>query len=125
MALALLGDEETAMRAVALAMTDLARSDISTAPDEARRSLARHVYRRSTELGADTPSMLRPLPAMTWLAQLAQLQRACLALCVFGGHSYQQAADLLGVPGETVAQMLTSGLRELGRLSKGRVATSG
>ena len=56
-------------------------------------------------------------PVMTWLAQLAQLQRACLALCVFGGHTHREAADLLDVAPTTVAELLTAGLHELGNLA--------
>ena len=61
---------------------------------------------------------------MVWLGQLAQLQRACLALCVFGGLTHREAADLLDVPPSTVAELLTAGLRELGRLAAGGTATS-
>ena len=63
-------------------------------------------------------------PVMVWLGQLAQLQRACLALCVFGGLTHREAADLLGVPPSTVAELLTAGLRELGHLAAGGAATS-
>lgn len=117
LASALLGDEAAAMRAVALGMADFARSDVSSTASEARRSLARHVYWRSTDLTPDPSGMSELPPAMVWLAGLAQLQRACLAMCVFGGHSHQQAAALLNVPPLTVARLLTSGLQELSRLS--------
>lgn len=122
LALALLGDETSAMRAVASGMADFARSDVSTSAPDARRSLARHIYWRSTEHTADITGT-QPLPQpMVWLTQLARLQRTCLALCLFGGHSHQEVAGLLAVPPLTVARMLTSGLHELGRLSAEDVA---
>jgi hypothetical protein len=53
--------------------------------------------------------------AMVWVNQLGQLQRACLALCLFGGHTYREAAALLGVAPSTAAALLTSGLTDIGR----------
>lgn len=124
LACALLGDETAAAQAVTLGMTDLARSDGSVSTDDARRSWARHVYRRSHELAGET-SRTPDLPStMVWLGQLAQLQRSCLALCLFGGHTRREAADLLGVPPTTVADLLTAGLREVGRLAAGGAAAS-
>lgn len=116
LACALLGDEAAAARAVALGMVDFARSDLDPSAAETRRALAAHVYRRSTELTADTTAMRHLPPAMVRLTQLARLQRTCLALCLFGGHTHQQVADLLDVPALTVAELLTSGLQELSRL---------
>jgi DNA-directed RNA polymerase specialized sigma24 family protein len=54
---------------------------------------------------------------MVWLGQLVELQRACLALCVFGGFTHREAAELIGVPPNTVAELLTAGLRELEHLA--------
>ena len=117
LACAVLGDETAAARAVTLGMTDLTRSDGSVSADEARRSWARHVYWRSQELAGE-PSPTPDLPStMVWLGQLARLQRASLALCLFGGHTRREAAALLGVSPTTVADLLTSGLREVGRLA--------
>ena len=70
------------------------------------------------------PSSPHLPPVMVWLGQLAHLQRACLALCVFGGLTHREAADLLDVPPSTVAELLTAGLRELGQLAAGGAATS-
>ncbi len=115
----LLGDATAAARAVELGLADLARSTVRQSTREAQRSMARHVYRRCQELAADTPRTLRMPPAMVWISQLAQLQRSCLALCLFGGHTHREAAAMLGVPPTTVAALLTSGLTELGRLAAG------
>jgi DNA-directed RNA polymerase specialized sigma24 family protein len=111
----LLEDAAPAARAVELAMADLAQSAVRESARDARRSMARHVYRRSQELSADT-SLTTPMPpAMVWVNQLGQLQRACLALCLFGGHTYREAAALLGVAPSTAAALLTSGLTDIGR----------
>jgi DNA-directed RNA polymerase specialized sigma24 family protein len=114
LACALLADEEAAAEVVILAVTDHMESSGRSAED-ARRSLARHVYWRSQEVVvAGAPAEQLP-PVMVELDQLAQLQRACLALCVFGGHTYREAAGLLGVPPATVAELLTAALREVTR----------
>jgi hypothetical protein len=124
LACALLGDEDAADRAVALGMTDLARSTERVSVDNARRLMARYVYRRTQDLAGRTPTTLDLPPVMVWLGQLAHLQRASLALCVFGGHTHREAAGLLGVPPATVAELLTAGLRELGRLATPEVSPS-
>lgn len=124
LACTLLGDDEAAVEAVTLGLTDLARSTDRVSGRDARRSMARHIYWRSRELVGETPGAMDLPPAMVWLGQLAQLQRACLALCVWGGHTYRETADLLGVPPLTVAELLTTGLREIGRLSAGDVPAS-
>jgi hypothetical protein len=124
LACAVLGEERAAMQAVTLGMTDVARSHDSVAARDARRSLSRHVYCRSLAVLGD-PSLPRHLPpAMLWVADMAPLQRACLALCCFGGHTYTEAAELLGVPAVTVAELLTAGLREMARFPVARSATA-
>ena len=120
----LLGDEEAAIQAVTLGMADLASSSDRVSAQDARRSMARHVFWRSQELTGKTPRSMDLPPAMVWLGHVAQLQRACLALCVFGGHTYREAAGLLGVPPTTVAELLTAGVREVGQLATGRASTS-
>ena len=124
LACTLLGDEVAAARAVLLGMTDLANSSESLSAEDARRSMARHVYWRSQELAGDTSRTLHLPPAMVRLGELAQLQRASLALCVFGGHTHREAAGLLGVPPMTVAELLTAGLKEVGRLATDGAPTS-
>lgn len=109
----LVGDQTSAKQVVVQAMTDLARAGVGTSAGGTRRTLARHIYRHSTELMGETARTTDLSPTMARLAHLARLQRASLALCAFGGHTYQQAADLLGVAPLTVAGLLTSGLDEL------------
>ena len=124
LACALLGDETAAKQAVVLGMTDFARSQASTSAGDTRRSLARHVYWRSTELASETSRTTGLPPTMAWLAQLAQQQRTSLALCAFGGHTYQEAADLLDIAPLTAAELLRSGLNELSGLSTPGIAVS-
>ena len=117
LACTLLGDEAAASRAVMLGVTDLARTGRLVSAEDALRLMARHVFWRSRELADETPRSRDLSPAMVWLGRLAHLQRASLALCVFGGHTHREAAGLLDVPPATVAELLTSGLRELGRMA--------
>jgi DNA-directed RNA polymerase specialized sigma24 family protein len=123
-ACALLGDEAAAAEVVRLAMLDLARSVRGVSTEEARRRLVRHVYGHAQEHAADASGAAPLPPGMVQLSQLARLQRASLALCVFGGLTHREAAALLDVPSSTVAALLTSGLRELGRLAADASATS-
>jgi DNA-directed RNA polymerase specialized sigma24 family protein len=124
LACTLLGDETAAAQALTLGMADLARSGGTVSTTDARRSWARHVYWRSQELAGEMSSTPHLPPAMVWLSQVTPLQRACLALCLFGGHTRREAADLLGVPPATVADMLTTGLKEVARLAAGRTVAS-
>ena len=117
LACALLGNEVAAAEAVRLAMADLAHSIRGVSTQEARRCLVRHVYRHTQELAGETSGAVLLPPVMVWVSQLARLQRASLALCVFGGLTHREAAALLDVPPSTVADLLTAGLRELGRLA--------
>jgi Sigma-70, region 4 len=116
MACALLGDEVAAGRVVALGVADLARS---TEPwsESTRVALATFVYRQSQQIDADATTAPQLPATMLWLRQLARLQRASLALCVFGGLTHREAARLLGVAPLTVARSLTSGLKDLGHLA--------
>jgi len=123
LAYALLGDEVAAAEAVTRAMADLARSNRGVSTEEARRSLARHVYLHAQEPAGETSGAVQLPPVMVWVSQLARLQRASLALCVFGGLTHREAAALLDVPPRTVADLLTAGLRELGRLAAAGTVT--
>ena len=110
-------------RGRALAMADLAHSIAACRPRTpgaawpatstgTARTRRRDVRRRAAAAGHGVARVSSP-----------ELQRASLALCVFGGLTHREAAALLGVPPSTVAELLTAGLRELGRLAAGRTAT--
>jgi DNA-directed RNA polymerase specialized sigma24 family protein len=123
LACALLGNEAAAAEAVRLAMADLADSIRGVSSEEAGRCLVRNVYRHTQEHAGDTSGAVLLPPVMVWVSRLARLQRASLALCVFGGLTHREAAALLDVPPSTVAALLNAGLRELGRLAADSTAT--
>jgi hypothetical protein len=124
LACALLGDEAAAVRVVTLAMVDLALSTDGESHEDTLDFLSRRVYLHSQDVSVAPSSSPHLPPVMGWLGQLAHLQRACLALCVFGGLTHREAADLLDVPPSTVAELLTAGLRELRHLAAGGTLTS-
>jgi DNA-directed RNA polymerase specialized sigma24 family protein len=97
-------------------MTDLAKATKSPSTKDARRSWARHVYWRSRQLATEMTPTAHPRPALGRLGQLTHPQRACLALCLFGGQTRREAAELLDIPPATVAHLLTSGLRAVAQL---------
>ena len=72
-------------------MADLARSIRGVSTEEARRCLVRHVYRHTQESAGETSGAGLLPPVMVWVSQLARLQRASLALCVFGGLTHREA----------------------------------
>lgn len=122
---ALLGDETAAMHAVASGMLDLVRLEGAVSPGDIGCALARHVYVRCTASSGVAPRRAGLPPTMEWLDELADLQRASIALCAFGGHTYRCAAEVLGIAPSTVAQLLTSGLAEIGHMmSAGSVTGS-
>jgi hypothetical protein len=93
----------------------LAESDPGSETSQVRRHLSRLVYRRCEAMVAGAPlsrTMTMP-PLMVWLGELVQLQRSCLMLCVFGAHTHREAAKLLNLAPDTVANLLIAGLREL------------
>lgn len=47
------------------------------------------------------------------LHALPEDRRAAIALCRYGGHTYRQAADVLGLPAADTAQLLGQALRTL------------
>ncbi|MCW2834238.1 MAG: polymerase sigma-70 factor, subfamily [Nocardioides sp.] len=124
LAYALLGDETTAARAMRLGMHDLACAADCCSADDSHRSWSHHVYLRSQELLAEPSSAPVPAPTPQWLGHLAQVQRACLALCLFGGHTYREVASLLDLQPMAVADLLTTGLGDGTRLAGGRASSA-
>lgn len=126
LACTVLGDESAALRGVSMGMVDVyCRDDPDPAttpeetPEETLRVAARCVFARCDAMlgGVTTRRTMTLPPLMVWLGELARSQRGALALCVFGGHDYRQAASVLDRPPEVVARLLTSGLQDLGRLA--------
>lgn len=119
LAVAVLGNQEGALNAVRLAMVDLYTGNLpSDEPSsETLRRAAGHVYHRC-EGGLTSPTAEPAAgahPGVVRLGELAAAQRAAVALCVYGAHTYQLAAARLGLPAEVVADLLNAGLRELCR----------
>ena len=118
LACALLGDEVAASRAVSSAMVDLYSSAGGEAHVSSEITLctaAACVYDRC-HAGLAEASMERTVTTprlMVSLGELAGAQRAALALCAFGGHTYQRAATRLDLPSEVAADLLASGLRDV------------
>ena len=117
LACALLGDEAAALRSVSLAMADIytpAGVDAEVSPEVTLRTAAACVYIRCHAGLGEIPmerTMTTP-PLMVLLGELPRGQRAALSLCVFGGHTYRQAATRLNLPSEVVADLLTAGLHD-------------
>lgn len=125
MALLFCGDSAVAERIVAEALVDAAGSAAPVQPDGTRTALAADVYGKYAETcrAMDRARGRRPRPSgegpltlagpASPLPPLGWEQRAMLGLVLFGEHSYQQAAALLGVPAESAALQLTTALAAL------------
>ncbi|MEJ7635829.1 hypothetical protein [Aeromicrobium sp.] len=68
-----------------------------------------------------TSASLAPVDDSAAEAQLYEFhglqddQRAALGLCRFGGHTYRQAALVMGLPADHVAELLCAAMRNLAR----------
>jgi DNA-directed RNA polymerase specialized sigma24 family protein len=87
----------------------------ATATGSLRRELARLTYLYSCRWLAEAEkSRAEPaLESMAMLSRTAHQQRAAIALVRCGDHTVHDVAELLGLPLQAVAMLLTSGLREL------------
>jgi hypothetical protein len=97
------------------------------ADDDARRSLARIVYARCCDGSEPMPppgSQSSRSPVLAWLLKLSTIQRATLALCMFGAHDHHQAAELMGLPPADVAATLRAGMRAIGDGAAGALVDS-
>lgn len=66
-------------------------------------------------VGSKVAQVMRELHA------LPEDQRAAIGLCRYGGHTYRQAAEALGLPAADTAQLLGQALRALAPPGAGRV----
>lgn len=105
----LLGDESAAQRAVASALTTFYQDHGSPEPIHALRGSARYVFAHSEAIrsGSTLVSFEAPGP----LRRMALNQRRMLALCTYGGHTYRDAALLMGISADTAARLLTTALK--------------
>lgn len=62
-----------------------------------------------------------PSTTLTALRRLPEDHRAVLALCTFGGHTYRQAAAVLGLPDTKIAELLCEALLTVERPHGGQV----
>lgn len=122
LACALLGND-AAVEAVGLAIRDLAGSVRGRTAEQTRQDLVRQVYRRAQELDGRTGDAVVLPPIIAWISGLARLQRACFALCAYGGLTHREAAVLLEVPPSTVADLLRATLHELKHVVAASVPT--
>ena len=104
----LTSDPELAQQLVVLAVR-------TSLPDDGLDRLSGTVVRawldgHPEQLETITPAVPTPLSR---LHEMPAHQRASLALCRFGGHTYRQAADVLELPADQVADLLTTSLRAL------------
>ena len=102
------------------------RPALDTSHGDRRRHLSRLVYLRCTRtrltsrvLAPDLPSSRRQRkgrskpPIVVVLGELSEQQRATIALCLHGDHTYNDVADLMSLPATVVADLLRSGLHKL------------
>lgn len=91
-------------------------------PQDGLRRLARLIYLQwCADVGPKSvPAASAPQPGalagptlLLGLKAMPHEQRAAVALCMFGGHSYRQAAEVLVLPAEAVAELLRDALYEL------------
>ena len=119
LACAIAGNHAGAQRAISTGMTnylDLAEDRPGPESNEAIHALAPFVWlahqRRVQDHARHRAVHLLP-PLMDRLRELALLQRASIALWVFGGLDRREVADLLGQSPTAIATLLRCGLRDL------------
>jgi len=116
------GDEDQAVDAAADGIVHGCQDPAPTgdpADPDVRRELARLVFTdcRNRAPAMDEPQLTAaPSPyddLVTRLAGVTRPQRDVLALCVYGGHSIEEAASLLGISASSAHHYLAWGLRGL------------
>ena len=99
LAMLLLGDTHGAEVLAADAILDACSGPAHVAQGADRWELARYVYVRFAR-SVEQPPAGQP-----------SSQDVALAMGVFGGHTYREIADLMGLAPREVAELLTAGLR--------------
>jgi RNA polymerase sigma-70 factor, ECF subfamily len=89
---------------------DRVRSERSHAERELRAATAVIDYDEVTEA---VEASLERERVQRCLASLTQLQRECVSLAYYGGYTYAEVAELLGVPAGTVKTRMRDGLIRL------------
>ncbi|WP_152364949.1 hypothetical protein [Microlunatus speluncae] len=111
----------TGNRKVAERLTVRAIVELSGQPDlcerlelaEQRRELCRAVFHQAAAFRSRTrPDPELPAPVRR-LRNVPALNRLAVLLCVFGGHTLRQLADLLELPELDAAHLLRDGLQRI------------
>lgn len=110
----LLGDESAARRAVTSAITTLYEDHGGPEPASALRTSARYVFAHSEAMRTRSALVtFEPVgtSSTSALRRMALNQRRMLALCIYGGHTYRDAAAAMGISEDTAAQLITAALK--------------
>lgn len=108
-------DSPGAEEAFVTILADAGPTLVNMTPEAQRRCLAADLWHRHRRRTAATSAVPDRLPAPRAPRDGSAWQRgqeqALLGLVMFGSHTYTQAADLVGVPAQTAASHLRTGLR--------------
>lgn len=128
----IVGEPTQAEAIVVHVLLDAETRSISGGGTPVRRHLARRVYLRCTRARLGVSSTSGDLPSgdyrpttdpqtsiVATLSALSEQQRAVIALCLYGDHTYRQVADVMALPASVVADLIRSGLQRL-RSADGR-----
>lgn len=111
----LTADPDLAARLVVLAIASCSADDVDPCLRDLSTAVAiewlgtgvHHASSRPGAEGVTGSSLLQEVSC------LPDDQRALLALCRFGGHTYREAALVLGIPADLAARLLGDALRSL------------
>lgn len=110
----LLGDESAAQRAVCSGLATLYADHDGPNVTHALRTSARYVFAHSEAIRCQSvlvtwePTSISATPHPR---RLALNQRRMLALCIYGGHTYRDAAAAIGISEDTATRLITSALK--------------
>lgn len=110
----LLGDESAAQRAVAAGLAALYQDRGDTGATLTLPVAARYVFAHSEAMrshGALVTFEGTDASGTSTFRQMALNQRRMLALCIYGGYTYRDAAAAIGVSAETAARLVTTALK--------------
>jgi hypothetical protein len=109
----LLGDTSAAQRAVASALTTLYQEQGEPEAGQALQAAARCVFAHSEAMRSRTSLVAFETTRTSGTSpfrRMALNQRRILALCVYGGHTFRDAAAVMGISDDTAARLISTGL---------------